>query len=266
MEQIIEFFQTLDLDYGSLGITAGILLLGSFVFGSIGRFVFGKHSVLADSASSTLGILSIYLVAFVLCCSSANFGWIPLPFLTLSNDGASVFSFAGWDYRVISAQVLNMVILSFIMNLLDRWLPKGKSLIAFLFFRVICICGSALCYAGVIYLANHYLPIDFMLYAPAILLGILILMLATGALKIIVGVIISTVNPLIAALYTFFFANIIGKQVTKAVFTTILMTVCAYVMDFLAIAYIPFSTDALVIFVPCLLIILILWRILRKIF
>ena len=108
--------------------------------------------------------------------------------------------------------------------------------------------------------------IDFMLYAPAILLGILVLMLATGALKVIVGVLLSTVNPLIAALYTFFFANIIGKQVTKAIFTTVLMTACAYVLDYLQIAYIPFSNDALIIFVPCLLIILVIWRILRKIF
>jgi hypothetical protein len=266
MEQVIEYFKTLNLDYSSLGITAGILLLGSFIFGSIGRFVFGKHSVLADSASSTLGILAIYIVGFVLCCSNVNINWIPLPFMTLSNTGASVFSFAGWDYRLICGQVLNMVILSFIMNLLDRWLPKGKSIFTFLLMRILCITAAALCYTAAMYLANRFLPIDFMLYAPTILLGLLVLMLATGALKIIVGVILSTVNPLIAALYTFFFANIIGKQVTKAVFTTVLMTACAYVLDYLAISFIPFSTDALIIFVPCLLIILVLWRILRKIF
>ena len=132
--------------------------------------------------------------------------------------------------------------------------------------RILCITAAALFYTAAMYLANRFLPIDFMLYAPTILLGILILMLATGALKIIVGVILSTVNPLIAALYTFFFANIIGKQVTKAVFTTVLITACAYVLDYLAISFIPFSTDALIIFVPCLLIILVLWRILRKIF
>ena len=266
MEQIVAFFQSLDLNYSSLGITAGILLLGSLIFSSIGRFVFGKHSVLADSASSTFGILSVYVVAFVLCCSNVNIEWIPLPFLTLSSDGAFVFSFAGWDYRTICGQVLNMVILSFFMNLLDRWLPKGKNIFTFLFFRLICIFGAAISYTAAIFLMNRFLPIDFMLYAPAILLGILVLMLATGALKVIVGVLLSTVNPLIAALYTFFFANIIGKQVTKAVFTTVLMTACAYALDYLQIAYIPFSNDALIIFVPCLLIILIIWRILRKIF
>ena len=266
MEQILAYLDALDLNYSSLAITGGVLLIGSLIFGSIGRFVFGKHSVLADSASSSLGILAVYLSAFVLCCSNVDISWIPLPFMSLQKEGALVFSFAGWDYRLICAQVLNMVILAFIMNLLDRWLPKGRAIFGWFFFRLISIAGAALGYAGVLYLLHRFLPVDFMLYAPAILLAILGLMLATGALKIVVGVIISTVNPLIAALYTFFFANIIGKQVTKAVFTTVLITFCAYLMDYLSIVFIAFSTNALVVFVPCLLVIFILWRLLSKIF
>lgn len=266
MEQVIEFFKNLDIDYTYFGITAGFLLIGSFICGSIGRFVFGKNSVLADSASSSLGILSIYLICFILFCSNVNISFLSLPFLTFTQEGASVFSFSGWDYRLICGQVLNAIILAFAMNLIDRWLPKGKNLFTFLLFRALCIVGATLCYTALIFLANKYLPIDFMLYAPAVLLGILVLMLATGALKVIVGVVLSTVNPLIAALYTFFFANIIGKQITKAVFTTVLITACAYLLDYLKVAFIPFSTDALFLFAPGLLIILIIWRILRKIF
>lgn len=266
MEKILAYFSSLNLDYSSLAITAGVLLVGSFVFGSIGRFVFGKHSVLADSASSSLGILAMYLIAFILCCCGVNIGFVQLPFMQLSIDGAAIFSFTGWDYKVISGQVLNMVILSFVTNLLDRWLPKGKNFLTWLIFRLLTIAGSVLCYSGALYLLRTFVPVDFMLYAPAILLALLVLMLATGALKVIVGVVLSTVNPLIAALYTFFFANIIGKQLTKAVFTTLLITLCAYLMDYLKIVFIPFGTSALIVFIPCLLVIFVLWKLLCKIF
>lgn len=266
MEQILTFLNSLEIDYSSLAFTAGFLILGSFVFGSIGRFVFGKDSVLADSASSSLGILSVYLVVFILCCIPIDIKWIQLPFVNLTANGAGMFSFAGWDYKIICSQVLNMIILSFVMNLLDRLLPKCKNFFGWFFLRLLSIAAAAICYTAIMYLLNRFLPTDFMLYAPAILLGILALMLATGALKVIVGVLISTVNPIIAALYTFFFANIIGKQITKAVFTTILITLCVYLMDYLQIAFVPFSTNILIIFLPCLLLIFLLWRFLCKIF
>ena len=42
----------------------------------------------------------------------------------------------------------------------------------------------------------------------AILLGLLILLLLVGALKIVIGALLATVNPRIGAFYTFFFATI----------------------------------------------------------
>ena len=92
-----------------------------------------------------------------------------------------------------------------------------------------------------------------------ILLGILILMLLTGALKLLLGLILSTVNPLIGALYTFFFANIVGKQVTRSVFTTAILAGVLALLHDLGIASLSLSREAMVAYIPFLLILLPIW-------
>ena len=52
------------------------------------------------------------------------------------------------------------------------------------------------------------------------LLALLVLLLLVGALKLIVGAVLATVNPLIGAFYTFFFATLAGKALSKAILTT----------------------------------------------
>ena len=44
MDTIVSYFQTLGLDFYQLLTTAGVLLVGSLLFGAFGRFVFGKKS------------------------------------------------------------------------------------------------------------------------------------------------------------------------------------------------------------------------------
>ena len=85
------------------------------------------------------------------------------------------------------------------------------------------------------------------------------LMMAVGALKILVGALISTVNPVIGALYTFFFASIIGKQISKAVLTTALLAGIVWLLHYLGITAVFIASAALTAYIPLLIILLVLW-------
>lgn len=268
MDTIVAIFDSMGLDFWQLLITAGILLVGTIIFGSIGRFVFGKRSMLAGALSSSIGIIFVYAFNIVLYSAGAQYHRFiaPLPFISINGDSMSLFNFFSADYTVICSELLSMIILAFLVNLIDRWLPTGKNLFTWTLFRVLTVMLAQAAHLVVTGLISTYLPHGLLTYAPAILLGILVLMLLTGALKILVGVILSTVNPLIAALYTFFFANIIGKQVTKAVLTTGILALLVLALQYFGITTVFIALPVLVVYIPFVILLLLLWYLVLKLF
>ena len=152
-----------------------------------------------------------------------------------------------------------MIILAFLANLADGWLPKGKKLFAWFFFRCLSVMIAMLLHLLANAILNVLLPEGLLLWAPVVLLGLLFLMMAVGALKILVGALISTVNPVIGALYTFFFASIIGKQISKAVLTTALLAGIVWLLYSLGITAVFIASAALAAYIPLLIILLVLW-------
>ena len=157
-----------------------------------------------------------------------------------------------------------MVVLSFLVNLADGWLPKGKKLFSWLFFRCLTVVIGYALHLLVIWLFTSYLPDGIVIYAPTILLALLVLMLLTGALKLLVGAALTTINPLIAAFYTFFFANIVGKQITRAILTTALLAGLVMLLNYLGCGVISIATAALVAYIPFAILLILLWFIVTR--
>lgn len=268
MENIISYFQSIGLDLPSLVKTAGILLIGSIVFGAIGRFIFGKKSTLVNAVSSSIGILFVYALNIVLRSAGADFEEFitPLPFVTFQGDSMSIFQFTGADYTVICTELVGMICLAFLMNVIDHFMPKGKNVFTWTIFRILTVVLAQVAHLIISYLLLTYLPDGIVTYAPAIVLGLLLIMLLTGALKILVGLFLTTINPLIAALYTFFFANVIGKQVTKAVLTTGILSLMVFALEYLGITTVSIALAALTAYIPFLIILLVLWYLIIKLF
>ncbi|MBQ4642243.1 MAG: hypothetical protein IJB47_06520 [Oscillospiraceae bacterium] len=266
MESIIRYFLDLGLDFVSFLKGSGILIVALLTIALLSRFIFGKRSTLSSAVSSAIGIIFIYALTIVLGNSGEQFQQFlaPLPFVNISGDSMQLFSFQA-DYTVLSSQLLSMVILAFLMNLADNWLPKGKRIFSWFFFRCLGVILAMILHLVVTGLFRTYLPEGLVTYAPTILLAILILMVLTGALKFLVGIILTTVNPLIAALYTFFFANIVGKQISKAVLTTGLLTVLVLALQKIGIVAISIGTAALAAYIPFLIILVLLWYLANKI-
>lgn len=268
MDAIISYFNSLGIDFDTFWKAGLILLLGTFLLSVFGRFVFGKRSALNNAVSSAIGILFIYAMTVVLGSSGAQFANFiaPLPFVTISGETMTLFSFSGAHYTVICSELLSMIILAFLVNLADGWLPKGKNIFSWLFFRCLTIIIGYLIHLVVIVLFATYLPEGLVTYAPVVLLAILVLMLLTGALKLVVGAVLSTVNPIIGGLYTFFFASVIGKQITKAVLTTVILTALVIGLQYIGFSVISIAGAALMAYIPFLILLVILWYIVIRVF
>ena len=265
MESIVNYFKSFNLDIGAF-LRANCMLIGAFLLlALVGRFVFGKKSVLCHSVSSAIGVFFVYALTIVLCNAGTEFQKFiaPLPLGSIENETMTLFSFQQ-DYTIVCAEVLSMIILAFLMNLADGWLPVGKKIFSWVFFRCLGVVLALFLHLVVTGLLTAYLPEGLITYAPTILLGILVLMLLTGALKFLVGLVLTSVNPLIAALYTFFFANAIGKQVTKAMLTTAILVGLVLILQKMGIVAISVASAALAAYIPLILLVLVLWYIIGK--
>ena len=267
MDKIKAYFSSI-LPAGIDGTTylmAGVLIFAGFlVIGVLGRLLFGKKSTVNRAASSALSILFIYIITVTVYSLGVNLNFLisPLPFVTINGEYMHVFRYAGVHYTVLCDQILGMVILAFLANLADGWLPVGKNLFSWFFFRCISVLLAMVLHLIANAVITTFLPEGLLLWAPVVLLGLLVLLMLLGGLKIVVGTILSaTVHPFIGILYTFFFANVVGKQLSKAVLTTAILCGLVFLLNHLGATMLFIASAALVAYIPLLILLLVLWYI-----
>ena len=268
MDTIIELFNSVGIDFDTFWKAALIFLIGTILLSVFGRFVFGKRSTLNHAVSSAIGILFIYALTVVLGSTDLALRQLitPLPFVSIGDGQMILFTFQNAHYTTICSELLSMVILAFLVNLADSWFPRGKNIFTWILFRCLTVIIGYILHLLVLYLFATYLPEVIIMYAPMILLVLLVLLLLTGTLKIIVGALMATVNPIIGALYTFFFANIIGKQLTKAVLTTAILVGLVFGLQYIGLGVISVASAALAAYIPVLLLLLVVWYLVILIF
>lgn len=267
MDDFINYLSTLGLDFWNLLKTAGVLILGILLIALIARFIFGKKSNLNHAVSSAIGIIFVYGTIVGLKHAGPDFEAFlaPLPFVTLAGDQMVLFLIEEAAFEVLCAEILSMVILAFLVNLAERWLPTGKNILSWVFFRFLTVVLGLLMHLIVTGLFSHFMPEAVQHYAPMILLGVLVIMLLTGALKIVVGLLVSTVNPLIAGLYTFFFASLVGKQITRSVMTTGILMLLVYGLQAIGVYSLNIAATALVAYIPVLVLLVLIWYLVSKV-
>ncbi len=270
MEKLQVFFAELIAggDLARYIILAVILAAVSMLLGSIGKSIFGKRSLLGCAVSSSIAVVFLYALTAILLALGGKYARFtaPLPFVTMHGDTLTFFTFGGKDFAEVCAQLLNMVILTFVVSLADRFLPRGKNILIWLLLRIATVCIGLVAHLFVRELLMQLLPEGINQYAPMVLLAILVIMLLTGALKILVGILLGTVNPIIGALYTFFFANVVGKQLTRSVLTTVLLSLTIYGLESLGIAAIGIGVESLILYIPYGAGLLGLWYLCNRLF
>lgn len=234
----------------------------SLILGVIGRVVLGKRSSLNHSLSSAMGIAAIYGVTIIIYTFRP---WqlesllSPLPFVSFSGEYLIVFPLADAEFSALCQQILSLIILAFLVNLLDTFVPKGESLIGWYLLRFVTVLFSMAGHLLVCWAIKTYLPEALVTYAPAVLLAVLAFMLLSGLISLVIGLVIAVGNPFLGAMYSFFFSNVVGKQLSKAVFSSAILCGVFYLLGHFGYTVICISSAALMAYIPLVLILLVLW-------
>ena len=254
-----------DLDFMTAVRFALIVAVGALILGLAGHFIFGKKSGLNHSVSSAVGIMFVYALTIVIYTfqpGDLSRFLSPLPFISLHGEYMLVFSFTGSEFTAICTEVLNMVILAFLVNILDHWMPKGKTVVGWYLLRFLTVVLGLLAQLVVTGLLTHYLPGVVVTYAPIILVGILLVMVLLGLVKAVLGLVLTVVNPILGAIYGFFFASKIGRMLGRAVVTTVLLSALVYLLEYFQYSVIAISPEALASYLPLIAGLLVIWYIL----
>ena len=240
-----------------LFFAAGILLLST-----LGRFVLGRNSSLNHSVSCAMAILFIYAMTIVVYTFEPwNLDSLlsPLPFVSFHKDYLVLFQFGSASIPALCQEVLSLILLAFLINLLDIVIPHGDSTVGWLLLRLMTVILSMGLHLVMNWILDSFIPELLTTYAPAVLVFLLLAMMFLGFLNTILSLFLIVVNPIIGALYTFFFSNIFGKQITKAFFTSAIIIAIAFLLDHLGYTVISISIPALAGYVPLLILSLVLW-------
>lgn len=269
MDQILTILPE-TVDPTQLILVAAVFFAATMLISSIGKALLGQNSPLSNAASSAVGIVFIYIATVAILSFGGELEPFkaylsPLPFISISADQLQLFVFKGADTALICEQILSMVVLAFLVNLLDSMIPRGKNLVTWFLFRCATVVLAMLAHWAVTEMVAPLLPDTVIENAPVVLLALLALLLAVGSLKLLVGFAIATVNPVIAALYTFFFANFVGKQLTKAALTTTLLTALVWALNAIGLDTIPIDPITLSGYMPLLAVLALVWYIVNKI-
>lgn len=234
----------------------------SIFLGLLGRVIFGVRSDMNHAISSVMGIFFIYLIVVVVYTFDVPFVkdyLFPLPFISFADDTLFLFSFQNATFTVICAHVLSMLLLAFMVSILDLLVPKGSKMLVWYLLRTLSIILSIVLYTVASQLIDKHLPEIFIQYAPIVLVAIIGVMLLLAVTKVIFATVLTISNPIIGALYTFFFSNIVGKQLSKAALATIIFSVLLLILEHFGFAAISITTAALITYIPLILALLVLW-------
>lgn len=251
-----------EVDFVSVAVFLLYFAAASLILGIIGRVVLGKRSSLNHSLSSAMAIAFLYAMTIVIYTFKPwNLELLlsPLPFATFSEHYLILLPISDLEFPALCTQVLSLVILAFLINLVDFLLPQGENLISWLLMRLITVLASFGLHLGATWAFQTYLPDVLVDYAPIVLLVILALMLLSGFLTLILSLVISVGNPFLGAMYSFFFSNLVGKQLSKAVFTSGVIALVFWVMEHFGLVVILITPAALLTYIPLALALLVLW-------
>jgi len=236
--------------------------LGSLILGVLSRLVLGKRSSLNHSLSSAMGIFFIYAMTIVIYTFKPwNLEVLlsPLPFVTFAGDYLIIFPITDAQFPALCSQVLSLIILAFLVNLLDTLVPKGEGVFSWIILRILTVVFCMFLHLLVFWAFETYLPEFLVNYAPMVLLCLLIFMMLSGVLNLILGLVIAVASPFLGAMYTFFFTNVIGKQLSKAFFSSAILCGILYLMDYFGYTVVCITAASLLTYIPVALVLILLW-------
>lgn len=228
----------------------------------LARMVFGKHSALNHAISSSTGIVFVYVATIVIYTfnpQGLSRFLAPLPFVRLSEEYLTLLPFRDAAFAELCSEFLSLILLAFLVNCIDSIIPKGKTWIRWYMLRFLSVVLAIWLHYGVNWALNAYLPGVLVTYAPILLLGVLLVSMLIGFLNMLLSLVMVLANPIFGLLYTFFFSNILGKQISKAILSAAVVTALIFLLESFGYGIICISAAALLSYLPLVIALLALW-------
>ncbi len=239
----------------------GIVILGVLFISSLFRFLFGKKAQINKAVSVSVEIFCVYILYVVFFALGLSWELFPspLPFVSMHGAQLHIFPMFQSDVTTLCGHILRLLLIAFAVNLLADLIPAGKHVISWYGYRMLCVVIAV----GVNYvlslLSNAIFPPQVLQIAPTILLCCLAALILLGSLKLLVGVALVFFDPIIAALYTFFFASFLGRHLARALVSTLVLVLLILILNCFEITVVLISTPLLILCIPLMLVILVLW-------
>lgn len=237
-----------DMIFVFLVISVFALGLG-FIF----RLFFGSHCLVNRSISGFLNVLFVYAVTvtiYTLRPWNLTQYLSPLPFAIFREDILIITSSACSTVSLLCSQLLSLIILCFIIHLLNFVLPNGRSFFGWLLFRLIAVGLAILLDLAANWALNTFLPDVIANSAPVVLMAVLVVAILVSLFNPLLCILFTVANPVIGLLYTFFFSNTIGKNLTRAVLSAALTCALFYLMQYAGFCVIDITPNALLTYAP----------------
>ena len=251
-----------ELDFMAVAQFLLFFAAASLVLGVISRVVLGKRSSLNHSLSSVMAALFVYTITVIIYTFkpwNLDILLSPLPFASFSDHYLIIHPITDLQFTALCTELVSLLILTFLINLVDSVLPAGEGILGWLLLRLISVLFCFALHLTVGWAFRTYLPHVLVNYAPTILLFSLLAMLLSGIVSLILGLVIAVTNPFLGAMYSFFFSSLVGKQISKAVFTSGIVCGILYLMDHFGLVVILITPAALLTYIPLALVLLVLW-------
>ena len=246
----------------------GIVIFGLLLISSMARFLLGKKAQINQAVTASVEIFFVYVIAVVIYALGLKLEIFiaPLPLVALTEDYLVFFPILSAEFTMLCDHLLHMLIIAFLVNLVNGWIPNGQHWLSWVILRFLTVVASIALIYGAELLLAMFVPQGLAEYAPTVLLCVLIALVLLGSLKLLVGAAMALSNPVIAALYTFFFSNYIGRALSKAILSTALLSGIIIVLNGLKIYAIHIAADVLGAYIPLLLMVFGLWILIGYVF
>lgn len=212
--------------------TLGLIIAVVFMLAVMIRIIADKASKYNHALASAMALLFVYI--FLMMIHDTNPPEFVkealriLPLIDYESGVVTIFKFSGDNFLPIFEELLYAFILSFILIGLDDLIPDAKNAIAWIVLQVIIAAVSVFLYWGVIKAINAMIPGILDSYAPLILGCILLFMIGLAILKLILGLLVVAVNPLLGAVSAFFGTSPVGKSLGKAALCALFLCAVAF--------------------------------------
>ena len=207
-------------------ISAFVLCLALFLFAGLLRLISGKRGTAVGAVTATLDILVLYMLVAVVPLGIPEIAkFLPtLPFTEISGGSIEWLPLFTLSRDLLAAQLIDLIIVSFLFGLTEALLPDGKNFFVWLLLRVLTFILVSAALWLIHTLSTSLLPGFVQTYAPMLLLAFLALLLALTVFKWLFGIILgASCGPIAGAVYTFIVSSIVGKQLAKAALTTVMI-------------------------------------------